>query len=138
MLLVAGAGCPALSPFPHRRREAQARREAPAGGGQEDGPVALVGGPGQLERRLVQRDLADGTLSEIQAQELIDDFDQSQFVDPELADGTEGDTPEKLVEEIAAKGVGALKSRGYVTAAEAQRLAADVADSFRPRHRPPF
>jgi len=39
----------------------------------------------------------------------------------------EGDTPEKLVDEFAAQGVGALKKRGFITAADAHKLAVDVA-----------
>jgi hypothetical protein len=56
-----------------------------------------------------------------------DDDDAREFIDDETPDGIEGDTPEKLVDEFAAKGVAALKSRGFITARDAQKLAAEVA-----------
>jgi hypothetical protein len=56
-----------------------------------------------------------------------EDDDASEFIDTDAADGIDGDTPEKLVDEFAAKGVAALKSRGFITARDAQKLAADVA-----------
>ena len=59
-------------------------------------------------------------------EEPADDIDADQYVDvaePNL----EGDTPEKLVDDFAAKGVDALKRRGFITAADAQKLAVDVA-----------
>lgn len=56
-----------------------------------------------------------------------DDPDGSEFLDDDAADGIEGDTPEKLVDEFAAQGVKALKSRGFITAKEAQKLASEVA-----------
>lgn len=55
-------------------------------------------------------------------------LDPDEFVDPEAADGTiPDDTPEKLVDEIAGQGVKALQKRGFVTAAEARRIAVDAA-----------
>jgi len=54
--------------------------------------------------------------------------DASEFLDDSVNDdGVEGDTPEKLVDEFAAEGVAALKKRGFITAKDAQKLAADTA-----------
>jgi hypothetical protein len=61
------------------------------------------------------------------AGEVNNDPDANEFLDPEANGGIDGDTPEQLVDELAAKGVGALKARGFVTAADAQRLATDIA-----------
>lgn len=63
---------------------------------------------------------------EERAEETNDD-DARQFLDETAVDGIEGDTPEKLVDEFAAKGVAALKSRGFITAADAQKLAVETA-----------
>lgn len=57
-----------------------------------------------------------------------EEIDASQFVDPDAPTGiVDGDTPEKLVDDLAAQGVAALSKRGYVTAAQAQQIAVDVA-----------
>lgn len=58
-----------------------------------------------------------------------EDIDPSEFLDEEdvAGQGVEDDTPEKLVNDLAAKGVAGLKSRGFITAKDAQKLAADVA-----------
>lgn len=56
------------------------------------------------------------------------EVDESEFLDPDALTGLlDGDTPEKLVDEIAANGVEALRKRGFVTAAEAQRIAVQKA-----------
>jgi len=60
-------------------------------------------------------------------EEQEDELDASRFTDESALDGIDGDTPEKLVDDFAAKGVSALKSRGFITAADAQKLAVDVA-----------
>jgi|GEM_PF-5618232 len=62
---------------------------------------------------------------------------QQQAAEPEAEDGSEfyaeetpaddDDTPEKLVDDFAATGVKALQKRGFITAADAQRLAVDTA-----------
>ncbi|MBZ5578245.1 MAG: hypothetical protein LAP40_16910 [Acidobacteriia bacterium] len=55
-------------------------------------------------------------------------LDENEFVDPDAPDGLlAGDTPEKLVEDIAAHGVEALRRRGYISRAEAERIAVDKA-----------
>jgi hypothetical protein len=61
------------------------------------------------------------------AEEPAEQFDGSEFMDEKALDGIDGDTPEKLVDDFAAKGVAALKSRGFITAADAQKLAVEVA-----------
>src|SRR5260221_9579400 len=55
-----------------------------------------------------------------------EDVDTSEFLDAEDA-AADDDTPEKLVNDLASKGASALKARGYITKADAQKLAADVA-----------
>lgn len=62
-----------------------------------------------------------------QVEEPADDLDANEFLDENAADGLEGDTPDKLVDDFAAKGVSALKARGFITAADAQKLAVEVA-----------
>jgi len=52
--------------------------------------------------------------------------DASEFYAEETASNDE-DTPEKLVDDFAATGVKALQKRGFITAADAQKLAADTA-----------
>jgi len=51
--------------------------------------------------------------------------DGSEFYDEETA--TEGNTPEKFVDDLASTGAAAIGKAGYVTKAEAQRIAADTA-----------
>jgi hypothetical protein len=50
-----------------------------------------------------------------------------EFVDAVEDPTIEGDTPAKLIDEFAAKGTAALKARGFITAADAYKLAVDVA-----------
>jgi hypothetical protein len=50
-----------------------------------------------------------------------------EFLEADEPDGIDGDTPEKLVDDFAAKGVAALKSRGFITAKDAQKLAVETA-----------
>lgn len=51
-------------------------------------------------------------------------LDESEFLDPDAPTGLlPGDTPEKLVEDIAKEGVNALRKRGYISAAEAEKIA---------------
>jgi hypothetical protein len=62
------------------------------------------------------------------AAEPEDQLDASQFIDPEAEGaGVQNDTPEKLVDDLAAEGVAGLTKRGFITAVEAQKLAFDVA-----------
>lgn len=67
---------------------------------------------------------AGGKLPE-PAAEPKEDLDSSEFLDVEDPDGSD-DTPEKLVNDFASKGVSALKARGFVTAADAQRIAVEA------------
>ncbi len=55
--------------------------------------------------------------------------DQSEFADPDEAplSGLDDDTPEKLVNDFAATGTAALQKRGFITAADALKLAREVA-----------
>lgn len=54
--------------------------------------------------------------------------DASEFVDgKDGADGIDDDTPAKMVDELAASGTAALKKRGFITAADAKKMAAEVA-----------
>lgn len=54
--------------------------------------------------------------------------DPNEFLDPNEAPAPiEGDTPEKLIDEFAAQGVAALSKRGFVTAADAKRIAVEAA-----------
>lgn len=55
------------------------------------------------------------------------DEDPTEFIDPDQPDGIEGDTAEKLIEELQAKGVKALRDRGFVTAAQANKMATETA-----------
>ena len=55
------------------------------------------------------------------------ELDASEFLDADAPDGLTDDTPEKLVDEFAAQGVNALKKRGFITAADAQRIAVEAA-----------
>jgi hypothetical protein len=41
--------------------------------------------------------------------------------------GLEGDTPEKLIDEFASSGVAALSKRGFITAADAKKIAVEAA-----------
>src|ERR1035441_856959 len=52
-----------------------------------------------------------------------------EFADPEGAavEAIENDTPEKMVDDLAAHGVAALSKRGFITAADALKLAKQVA-----------
>lgn len=57
-----------------------------------------------------------------------EDVDPDEFVDDKAPDGNlPDDTPEKLVDELAAQGVKALGKRGFITAKDAQRIAVEVA-----------
>lgn len=60
----------------------------------------------------------------VEAEEPLDPGD---FVDAEAPRELEGDTPEKLVDDLAAEGVKALGRRGFITAADAQKMAVEVA-----------
>jgi hypothetical protein len=60
------------------------------------------------------------------AAEPEDALDPADYIDQETA-GVEGDTPEKLVDDLAAQGAAALGKRGNITAADAQRMAVDIA-----------
>jgi hypothetical protein len=53
-------------------------------------------------------------------------LDPAQFSDPDEP-GIADDTPEKLVDDLAAQGVAALGKRGFITAADAKKIAVDVA-----------
>jgi|ERR1035441_1991662 hypothetical protein len=53
--------------------------------------------------------------------------DASEFYDADAQGLATDDTPEKLVEDFASKGASALSSRGFITKADAQKLAADTA-----------
>lgn len=62
-----------------------------------------------------------------EAEEEIE-IDPNEFLDTDAATGLlPDDTPEKLVDEIARDGVKALSKRGFVSAAEAQRIAVEKA-----------
>jgi len=56
-----------------------------------------------------------------------EDDNTSDFIDDVADPVVDGDTPEKLVDEFASQGVGALKKRGFITAADAHKLAVEVA-----------
>ena len=56
-----------------------------------------------------------------------DELDTEQFVDADAADVPDDDTADKMVADIAAEGAKALSKRGYVTAAQAQRIAVEAA-----------
>jgi hypothetical protein len=61
-------------------------------------------------------------------EEAEEDLDADEFVDEDAPNGElDGDTPEKLVDELAAQGVKALGKRGFITAKDAQRIAVEVA-----------
>jgi hypothetical protein len=89
------------------------------------------------ELRQSTRDLMDifratgrrGAAVEPEETEEEEGIDPNEFVDEDAPDGeVEGDTPEKLVDEIAAQGVKALSKRGYVTVKDAQRIAVEAAN----------
>jgi hypothetical protein len=62
------------------------------------------------------------------ADDPADEIDPNQFTDDETPGaGIEGDTPAKLVDELAASGVDAIAKRGFISAKDAQKIAADVA-----------
>jgi len=56
-----------------------------------------------------------------------EDLDPAQFIDPDGFIDVAGDTPEKLVDDLATQGVAALGKRGFITAADAQKMAVEVA-----------
>jgi hypothetical protein len=69
-----------------------------------------------------------GRQAEQPAEEANDDLDASEFLDEEAGDtGLEGDTPEKLVDDLAARGVSAIAKRGFITAKDAHKIAAEMA-----------
>lgn len=55
-----------------------------------------------------------------------DELNPEEFIDA-APPALEGDTPEKLVDDLASQGVAALGKRGFITAADAQKLAVEVA-----------
>ena len=62
---------------------------------------------------------------------IVDELPKAEeFPDPEGMEAPaeiEGDTPEKMVDDLAANGVAALSRRGFITAADALKLAKQVA-----------
>jgi hypothetical protein len=63
------------------------------------------------------------------AGETEDGLDPEGFVDAELDEpAVKGDTPEQFVDAIAAQGAKAIADRGFVSKAEAQRIAVQVAE----------
>ncbi len=110
---------------------------APKDGGDKGGKDANTERIARLERELDEsrgdaRFWADRAKSggSAKADEKADDdtTDGSEFVNAKAgADGIDDDTPEKMVNELAAQGTGALKKRGFITAKDAEKLAADVA-----------
>ena len=68
------------------------------------------------------------TPAEEPVREEDDSLDPDQFVDSDAGMGVDDDTPEKLVDEIAAQGTAAISKRGFITAAQAQKLAVSVAE----------
>src|ERR1041384_4468324 len=69
-----------------------------------------------------------GSQAEHPAEEANDGLDASEFLDEEAGDtGLEGDTPEKLVDDLAARGVSAIAKRGFITAKDAHKIAAEMA-----------
>lgn len=55
-----------------------------------------------------------------------DETDPADFVDNSGDKELEGDTAEKLVDELSTQGIKALQRRGFVTAADARKIAAEV------------
>lgn len=55
-----------------------------------------------------------------------DETDPADFIDNSGDKELEGDTAEKLVDELSTQGIKALQKRGFVTAAEARKIAAEV------------
>src|ERR1041384_2099961 len=78
-----------------------------------------------------------GRQAEQPAEEANDDLDASEFLDEEAGDtglegetrdtAREGDPPEKLVDDLAARGVSAIAKRGFITAKDAHKIAAEMA-----------
>lgn len=63
----------------------------------------------------------------VQVGEPEEALDPDEYGDPDAADIPEDDTPDKMVADIASKGVKAIQSRGFVTAKETQRIAVEAA-----------
>jgi len=62
-----------------------------------------------------------------QPQLVAEEPETDQVEEAEGRDGIEGDTPDKLIDEFASTGVKALKNRGFITEADAIKLAKEVA-----------
>lgn len=117
-------------------REAQTDAAVPPGpGAKEDKSETITLPKAELESLLRQRDealfdaryYARAHKPADPAPEPAEELNAADFLDPEAVDGLEGDTPEKLVDDLAAKGAAGLKQRGFVTESDVQRLAVPIA-----------
>jgi hypothetical protein len=90
----------------------------------------------RLERRLAESEQSERYWAGIaknggggrQAEPEEDDTpDASEFLEDDETEELDGDTPEKLVDEFAATGVKALSKRGFITKADALKLATEAA-----------
>ncbi len=79
----------------------------------------------ESERYWANQARGNGRQPEPQAAE--DGPDPREFLDEEERPSIEGDTPEKLIDEFASSGVAALSKRGFITAADAKRIAVEAA-----------
>lgn len=82
----------------------------------------------QSERYWAERARSGGKAEEPAPGAAEEGPDPNEFLDPnEQPAGIEGDSPEQLVNEFAENGIAALHKRGFITAADAKRIAVEAA-----------
>lgn len=72
---------------------------------------------------MARRNNAPAPQPVVEEEEGLDPADYTDIDEPQV----KGDTPEKLVDDLAAEGAAALGKRGFITAADAKRMAVEIA-----------